>query len=175
MAAAQALRQAVRQASQMVPKRLVDSIPKETVDDIYRSSLRRQTGVSLKYMMDFGSFPIDRQILMSAQFLHKELPIRLAHRVTELENLPHGLSAKKHILKVRDWYVESFQDLRSYPEPKDMQSEQNFTKLLQSIMTRHANVVPVVAMGVHDVKKELGEKFGDEWPEIHQFLDGLCD
>jgi hypothetical protein len=37
---------------------------------------------------------------MSAQFLHKELPVRLAHRVTELEQLPYGLSAKAPVLKV---------------------------------------------------------------------------
>ena len=40
--------------------------------------------------------------------------------------------------------MESFQDLRRYTEPKDMQSEQDFTKLLKSIMNRHANVVPVM-------------------------------
>ena len=41
------------------------------------------------------------QLLLSAQFLHNELPVRLAHRVAELENLPYGLSAKAHVLKVR--------------------------------------------------------------------------
>lgn len=42
-----------------------------------------------------------QQLLLSAQFLHNELPVRLAHRVAELENLPYGLSAKAHVLKVR--------------------------------------------------------------------------
>ena len=57
-------------------------------------------GVSLKYMLDFGQNPIERQLMISAQFLHKELPVRLAHRVAELENLPFGLSAKTPVLKV---------------------------------------------------------------------------
>ena len=35
------------------------------------------------------------------QFLHKELPVRLAHRVAELENLPYGLSTKSGVLKVQ--------------------------------------------------------------------------
>lgn len=59
-----------------------------------------QTGVTLKHMLDFGANPIHRQLLLSAQFLHNELPVRLAHRVAELENLPYGLSAKPHVLKV---------------------------------------------------------------------------
>lgn len=71
---------------------------------IYRCSLKKQTGVSLKYMMAHGSCPSERNILQAAQFLQQELPIRLAHRVTELENLPFGLSTKAPVLKVRPGY-----------------------------------------------------------------------
>ena len=73
---------------------------REVVDDIFGHALKKQTGVGLKYMLDFGANPIERQLILSAQFLHKELPVRLAHRVAELENLPYGLSAKSNILKV---------------------------------------------------------------------------
>ncbi len=51
-------------------------------------------------MLDFGANPIERQLVLSAQFLHKELPVRLAHRAAELENLPYGLSTKSSVLKV---------------------------------------------------------------------------
>ena len=70
------------------------------VNDIFRHSVKKQTGVSLKYMLDFGQKPIEKQMILSAQFLHNELPIRLAHRVAELENLPFGLSSMKPVLKV---------------------------------------------------------------------------
>jgi pyruvate dehydrogenase kinase 2/3/4 len=80
--------------------RLADSVSREVVDDIFAHALKKQTGVSLKYMLDFGSNPIERQLLLSAQFLHRELPVRLAHRVAELENLPYGLSCKPSVLKV---------------------------------------------------------------------------
>lgn len=52
-------------------------------------------------MMDFGAYPSGRNLLLSSQFLHKELPVRLAHRVTELENLPYGLSTKAPVLKAK--------------------------------------------------------------------------
>jgi len=39
-------------------------------------------------------------LLISAQFLHKELPIRIARRAIELDNLPYGLSQKPAVLKV---------------------------------------------------------------------------
>lgn len=50
--------------------------------------------------MEFGSEPGDRNLLISAQFLHKELPIRIARRALELETLPYGLSEKPAVLKV---------------------------------------------------------------------------
>ena len=102
----------------------------------------------LNARLDFGSKPIERQLILSAQFLHNELPVRLAHRVAELENLPYGLSAKPHVLKVRDWYVESFKELRGFPKVKDASDEVELTKVLNHIYTRHRNVVPVMAMGV---------------------------
>jgi hypothetical protein len=52
-------------------------------------------------MMEFGSRPTERNLLLSAQFLHKELPIRIARRAFELEYLPFGLSNKPPVLKVR--------------------------------------------------------------------------
>jgi hypothetical protein len=52
-------------------------------------------------MMEFGSCPTDRNLLLSAQFLQRELPIRIARRALELDSLPFGLSNKPAILKVR--------------------------------------------------------------------------
>lgn len=153
---------------------MADHFPKQLVDDIFASALKKQTGVSLKYMLDFGSKPIERQLILSAQFLHNELPVRLAHRVAELENLPYGLSARPHVVKVRDWYVESFKDLRSFPKVKDASDEVQFTRLLAHIYRRHKNVVPVMAMGVAELKRELAATIGlNDLPDIHQFLDGF--
>jgi pyruvate dehydrogenase kinase 2/3/4 len=81
--------------------RLADCFDKPLVEDIFNCAIKRQTGVTLRHMLDFGANPVERQLLLSAQFLHQELPVRLAHRVAELENLPYGLSAKPHVLKVR--------------------------------------------------------------------------
>ena len=130
-------------------------------------------------MLDFGSFPIERQLLVSAQFLHKELPVRLAHRVAELENLPFGLSLKRPVQTVRDWYVESFQELRAFPHVHDMETEEKFTQLIRRIMARHNNVVPMIARGVHELREEqrlLAGPGGADLrtlPEVHQFLDGF--
>lgn len=99
--ALRAMQRAAAAASSLTPgRRLAESFPGDLVNDIFSHALKKQTGVSLKYMLDFGSNPIERQLVLSAQFLHKELPVRLAHRVAELENLPYGLSSKSNIIRV---------------------------------------------------------------------------
>lgn len=139
-------------------------------EEIYNFSLKKQTGVSLKHMMDF--VPTPKNLLLSAQFLHKELSVRLAHRVIELENLPYSLSEKAPILQVRDMYVHSFRDLRNFPEIENDGLELEFTNMLHQIKKRHNDVVPMMALGIRELKKDLGSQMGrDDVPEIHQFLD----
>eukprot|EP01018_Ginkgo_biloba_P014140 Gb_36900 [translate_table: standard] len=83
----------------MTLRKLAETVPKSLVNDILRCSLMKQTGVSLNYMMNIGPRPTSKNLLLSAQFLRKELPKRLACRVLELENLPYGLSSKAPVLK----------------------------------------------------------------------------
>eukprot|EP00270_Netrium_digitus_P006857 TRINITY_DN1980_c0_g1_i1.p1 TRINITY_DN1980_c0_g1~~TRINITY_DN1980_c0_g1_i1.p1 ORF type:complete len:377 (-),score=65.03 TRINITY_DN1980_c0_g1_i1:349-1479(-) len=159
-------------AARSATRRLSETVPSNVVEDIYRFSFKKQTGVSLKYMMAHGEHPTERNLLLSARFLHHELPVRLAHRVAELENLPYGLSTKVPVLKVRDWYVDSFKDIRSFPEIRTTQDELKFTELIHEVKIRHNNVVPMMAMGVNELKQDLGKHSGiSELPEIHQFLD----
>lgn len=75
---------------------------------------------------------------------------------------------------MRDWYVESFKDLRSFPPVKDANDEVKFTEMLRSVYRRHANVVPVMAKGVAELRRELVKTNSlADMPEIHQFLDGF--
>lgn len=89
------------------------------------------TGVSLRQMVQFGENPsvgmsqepnykrsaslviltqnLSGTMYRAAQFLGEELPIRLAHRVMELDELPDGLSEMPSIMKVKNWYAESFE------------------------------------------------------------------
>ncbi|KAK4759277.1 hypothetical protein SAY87_022408 [Trapa incisa] len=153
-------------------KRLMGFGSKSLMDEVQRWGGMKQTGVSLKYMMEFGSRPTDRNLLISAQFLHKELPIRIARRAIELESLPHGLSSMPAVLKVRDWYLDSFRDVRSISDVKDMNDEKEFTQVIKAVKVRHNNVVPMMALGVQQLKKGMDPKIMyEDLDEIHQFLD----
>lgn len=60
-------------------------------------------------MILFGQHPSQGTLLKASQFLSEELPIRLSHRVVELESLPDGLSQMPSIEKVKEWYAQSFE------------------------------------------------------------------
>ncbi|KAI9804791.1 MAG: hypothetical protein M1825_001159 [Sarcosagium campestre] len=92
------------------------------------------TGVSLRQMVQFGQRPSTGSILWSelqkmptnarkgtlfraSQFLSEELPIRLAHRVRELDELPDGLNEMESIKKVKHWYAQSFEEITSLARP----------------------------------------------------------
>ncbi|KAJ1375434.1 Signal transduction histidine kinase-related protein, C-terminal [Sesbania bispinosa] len=152
----------------MAAKKAGESFSKSLIEEVHRWGCLKQTGVSLRYMVEFGSKPTNKNLLISAQFLHKELAIRIARRAIELENLPYGLSLKPAVLKVRDWYIDSFRDLRSFPDIKNMNDEKEFTEMIKAIKVRHKNVVPTMAMGVQQLKKGMDPKIVYE---IHQFLD----
>lgn len=86
------------------------------------------TGVSLRQMVQFGERPstgsngsqhfrietyrlihLKGTLFRASQFLSEELPIRLAHRVQELGDLPDGLNDMPSIKKVQNWYSQSFE------------------------------------------------------------------
>ncbi|MQM03748.1 hypothetical protein Taro_036538 [Colocasia esculenta] len=153
-------------------KATLEAAGKALQEEVQRWGGMKQTGVNLRNMVEFGACPTERNLLLSAQFLHKELPIRIARRAIELDSLPFGLSQKPAVLKVRDWYLDSFRDLRSFPGIRDTKDELAFTQMIKMIKVRHNNVVPAMALGVQELKKDLNPKVAySDLEEIHKFLD----
>ncbi|KIW14319.1 hypothetical protein PV08_07101 [Exophiala spinifera] len=76
------------------------------------------TSVSLRQMVQFGEKPSTGTLFRASQFLSEELPVRLAHRVEELDRLPDGLNDMSSIQKVRNWYAQSFEEITTMPRPE---------------------------------------------------------
>ncbi|KLO13707.1 alpha-ketoacid dehydrogenase kinase [Schizopora paradoxa] len=85
-------------------------------DRIHHFASFPQTGVSLQQMVLFGQNPSQGTLFKASQFLSEELPIRLAHRAKELDELPHNLSDMPSIKKVKNWYCQSFSELIGFPK-----------------------------------------------------------
>lgn len=88
--------------------------PSSLLTKIWQYSETPQTAVSLRQMCQFGSHPTPGLMFKASCFLLNELPVRLAHRIKELESLPRGLNKVEEVITVRDWYTQSFQDLYNF-------------------------------------------------------------
>lgn len=140
--------------------------------DAFIYAERSQNPVSLKQMLLFGRD--EEKFLELAKFLHLELPIRLARRVIELENLPYNLSKMPSVEKVHGWYLNSFSLLRSTTIPQNLEEAKEFKDVLERILTKHNNVVPTLAKGIIELKQIMGdseEKIVDHCPFLQDFLD----
>ncbi|KAJ2776140.1 [Pyruvate dehydrogenase (acetyl-transferring)] kinase isozyme 2 [Coemansia interrupta] len=94
----------------------MSGITKELANKIAHFARFPQTGVSLRQMVEFGQNPSQGTLLRAAQFLHDELPIRLAHRVVELDSLPDNLNQMPSVLRVKRMYIDSFNELINFPK-----------------------------------------------------------
>jgi pyruvate dehydrogenase kinase 2/3/4 len=87
------------------------------MDTIKHYSNFPATGVSLRQMVQFGEKPSVGTLFRASQFLAEELPIRLAHRVQELNTLPDGLNEMPSVRRVADWYAQSFEEITTLSRP----------------------------------------------------------
>jgi len=98
--------------------------------------------------------------------LHQKPPVRVAHRVKELESLVCQRCAR---LSLRDLYLESTVELVEFPRPRTSEVETRFTQLMEHIKQRHNNVVSILAQGIRELKQTLGANEADSG--IQEFLE----
>ncbi|KAK4555542.1 [Pyruvate dehydrogenase (acetyl-transferring)] kinase isozyme 2 [Recurvomyces mirabilis] len=89
----------------------------QLMDTIKHYSNFPATGVSLRQMVQFGQHVSVGTLFRASQFVSEELPIRLAHRVQELGDLPDGLNEMESIQRVQDWYAQSFEEITTMARP----------------------------------------------------------
>uniref|UniRef100_A0A3Q1F2R5 Protein-serine/threonine kinase n=1 Tax=Acanthochromis polyacanthus TaxID=80966 RepID=A0A3Q1F2R5_9TELE len=94
----------------------------------------------------------------SYMFLRKELPVRLANTMREVNLLPDKLLSQPSVRLVQKWYMQSFVELLDYEnrKPEDPHALNDFLELLIEIRNRHNDVVPTMAQGVIEYKEKFG-------------------
>uniref|UniRef100_A0AAQ4QVT7 Protein-serine/threonine kinase n=1 Tax=Gasterosteus aculeatus aculeatus TaxID=481459 RepID=A0AAQ4QVT7_GASAC len=112
--------------------------------------------LSIKQFLDFGRDNACEKT--SYMFLRKELPVRLANTMREVNLLPDKLLSQPSVRLVQKWYMQSFVELLDYEnrKPEDCEALNDFLELLIEIRNRHNNVVPTMAQGVIEYKEKFG-------------------
>lgn len=102
-----------------------------------------------------GKSPDGTHILRSAQYLRKELPVRIAHRVAGFRSLPFIVGCNPTILAVHELYIRAFYMLNEYPQITDFDTEKGYCELLQGLLDDHKDVVTQLAAGFRECRKHI--------------------
>ena len=87
-----------------------------------------------------------------AGFLRHELPIRLAHRIQDLERVPF-MKEMKSVQQVKELYITSFLELISIDKNiANVQDEEKFALMLEGIYERHSSVLVQMARGAFELR-----------------------
>ncbi len=97
---------------------------------------------------------VDIDRLRNSQFLHKELPIRIAQRAVDLFTLPHGLNRTREVQSVANTYLQYLQQLRQFPMPTNAETEREFTKTLKEFVLDRHSIPMAVARGLQRLKDD---------------------
>ncbi|KAG5850363.1 hypothetical protein ANANG_G00081550 [Anguilla anguilla] len=136
--------------------RIFTFLSKNTTPKIEYYSKFSPSPLSIKQFLDFGRDNACEKT--SYMFLRKELPVRLANTMREVNLLPDNLLSQPSVKLVQKWYMQSFVELLGYENksPEDPRALNEFLDLLIDIRNRHNDVVPTMAQGVIEYKEKFG-------------------
>ena len=100
----------------------------------------------------------------SAQYLQLELPIRIAHRIAGIRNLPFIVGCNPSILSVHELYIRAFHILNDFPEILTSADEEKYSMVLRELLEDHKDVIGTLAQGFKESRKYIKVVFKAEKP-----------
>lgn len=105
-------------------------------------------------------------LIQSAKYLQRELPIRIAHRIAGIRNLPFIVGCNPSILAVHELYIRAFHILNDFPPIETREDEEKYSQVLRQLLEDHKHVVSHLARGFKEAKKHVKDE-----DVIRQYLD----
>ncbi|KAJ4300527.1 hypothetical protein N0V88_003205 [Collariella sp. IMI 366227] len=106
-------------------------------------------------------------LLASARFTLSLLPIRLAHRIQALRNLPYIVVSNPNISRIYNNYQHSLSTLLPWQGRtiSNLEDEIRFTEVLAELVQTHTDTIPILARGFLECRKYISPA------EVTRFLD----
>lgn len=151
-----------------------DGVPDDVARLINDHAKNSPTSVSLQALMRTGRGEyLDRHfenvaikehtatelvLMQVASFLRRELPIRLAHRVQDLEKVPL-MKDMQSVKEVKQLYIQSFLELLEFDKKiVSADQEEAFSRLVEGIYERHSRVLVQMARGAYEFRHHIHNK-----------------
>lgn len=123
------------------------------------------TRMTLRQLIFFGrTLGRDREkILKSGNYVRQELPVRIAHRIRDLQALPFVVMTNQHLEDVYQKYWSAFETFRRFPHIKTVDDNEKFCNLLRRLLDDHLTIIPSLTIGIvessHHLQPQQLDKF----------------
>ncbi|KAK3881131.1 hypothetical protein Pcinc_014420 [Petrolisthes cinctipes] len=94
-------------------------------------------------------------ILRSAQYLQKEMPVRVAKRIIAFRDLPFIVGCNPIILGVHELYLRAFNILNNFPAINTKEDEVSYSQKLSELLEDHQDVVTQLASGFRECRRHI--------------------
>ncbi|KAI6359065.1 hypothetical protein MCOR25_007161 [Pyricularia grisea] len=125
--------------------------------------------LNLADLVKHGRPPLSEEaLLQSANFTLSLLPIRLAHRLQALRNLPYIVVSNPNIRTIYNNYQRSLETLLPWEERGGINTlgeEVEFTEVLAQLVRTHADTIPILARGFLECRRYVSPQ------DVTAFLD----
>ncbi|UKZ85511.1 uncharacterized protein TrAFT101_001366 [Trichoderma asperellum] len=141
--------------------------------DITKLANLPQHPLRLADLVRHGRPPLsERSLLSSANFTLSLAPIRLAHRLQALQNLPYIVVSNPNISQIYNNYLHSLSILLPYWQAASegraittLDDEIKFTNVLAELVATHTDTIPILAKGFLECRRYISPA------EVTRFLD----
>ncbi|CAK7274602.1 hypothetical protein SEPCBS119000_006256 [Sporothrix epigloea] len=153
-----------------------DDLPPLRDEDIVRLAKEPQHHLRLADLVRNGWPPLgEKALLQSANFSLELIPVRLAHRLQALRNLPYIVVSNSHVRQIYRNYRHSLRSLLPWcrrrakgpgtPAISTLEEEIAFTDVLADLVATHQNTIPTLAQGFLESRKYISPA------DVTAFLD----
>ncbi|KAI8070025.1 branched-chain alpha-ketoacid dehydrogenase [Gongronella butleri] len=119
------------------------------------------TPITLRQLLFYERHRTKERLIKSANFVRRELPIRIAHRLWDMQQLPFIVGSNPHLLAVYNLYWEAFERLRHCKPIETVDDNAQFCKVLQQSLVDHLVVIPHLALGIQECQDYLDKEKRD--------------
>ncbi|EIM81216.1 alpha-ketoacid dehydrogenase kinase N-terminal domain-containing protein [Stereum hirsutum FP-91666 SS1] len=109
---------------------------------------RKAQRLSLRQLVFYGRSMNEERLIKSANYVRKELPVRIAHRIRDLQALPYVVVMQEGVARVYELYWTAFEKFRRFPQIDTLAENEAFCIFLRELLNEHASVIPNLSLGL---------------------------
>ncbi|KAK4159018.1 branched-chain alpha-ketoacid dehydrogenase kinase [Cladorrhinum sp. PSN259] len=134
-----------------------DSSPKWRPQSVLDEWVAREARpISLRQLMVFGRSLTESRLISSANYVRTELPVRISHRIRDMQQLPFVVTTNPHFNEVYDLYYTAFDTFRKVKEIKTLDDNDQYCATIREMLKAHLTVIPKLARGILECNGLMG-------------------